>query len=193
MTQPIVLDGSYEVALTEITYSSYVKVDFGILEVFDCFSKQYTAIPLVTHNGEKAINFVNNLNNQIRTGLIANEYMRRYNLIFKSDLVLNKTIMKKSDKEFIIRDYEKSPNREIYEKFGGVFESAKFKFESIDGLVGELKDFEIKIVPNLISEKAEYLETHLLLEGRNKPFNDCHAELEIMYDRCLFFPLFFKF
>ena len=87
----IVLNQSYEVALTELNYHSKISIDLGQLIIDDFFSNYYDfqfpllnkiTIDLKIINGTETEDFIETLNRKIKLSLLKYDYKNRYMLAF---------------------------------------------------------------------------------------------------------------
>ena len=87
----IVLNQSYEVALTELNYHSKISIDLGQLIIDDFFSNYYDfQLPLLNKitidlkiiNGTETEDFIETLNRTIKLSLLKYDYKNRYMLAF---------------------------------------------------------------------------------------------------------------
>ena len=87
---PIILNGSYEVALTEITYSSMLKIHLGLMQIPNPFCTNVQSADRVSEyvfelyalNGEETASFFKKLNQRIAIDIICGEYAVVYNYAF---------------------------------------------------------------------------------------------------------------
>jgi hypothetical protein len=96
---PIVLNGKYEVALHDISYSSQFSVDLGTITIpnpfyshGDVYSRAaFIEFKITALNGVSSEKFFQNLNKQIAHKIMYHEYVMRYELAFLSPET-NKTL-----------------------------------------------------------------------------------------------------
>jgi hypothetical protein len=188
--QPISLDGEYEVALSEITYSSLVKVDIGEITLNNPLTPKYgefISLRVRTNNGQKTSEFFSELNELIKKHLILHEYKYRYHLAydsvecvieeitndFNSVAVLKKAednyeVLCKSDPNLDKNAVRKSPNRYVFTSL-----------EQVKELLPN-KRFLIVQVPEDVNHTPELFERHLAIY-EEKILNELHLDLEKKY------------
>jgi hypothetical protein len=189
--QPISLDGTYEVALSEITYSSRVKVEIGELIIRNPLSSQsdeFVKLLVKTNNGQKSADFFSELNDLIRIYLLIHEYKVRYNLaygnteeVYNEIRSLYKTIvvLKRSEEDYeVISDENKK-----LENASDSHEPYRYQFKSLERIREAVSNKRLTIiqVPESIFHTPSTFERHLTI-NKDKILNDLHLNMDKKYD-----------
>ena len=160
LQNPIQLDGPYEVALSEISYSSDFNVELGNLVIDNPFYVAYEVgsqkvnIRIAVNNSLKNSDLCNTINKEIENQIIVNEYNRIFNRLSglnkkfsKSSKVIEIIITKNN---LIIPDTADSVNKEIYEKNNGIYDNTLSLWlfdKTAEELPNEIKNRYITTVP----------------------------------------------
>jgi hypothetical protein len=205
---PIVLNGKYEVALHDITYSSQFSVDLGSIKIpnpfyvdSDPFSRlEFIEYKLKTMNGVSSAQFFLNLNNKISQVVMYYEYRHRYELGFAPPDNSIKQIHKSQRTGQIVIPvvhsnccykvrYQDDTRLELVSKglkqklldAGGAISSGFITFDSIQELekLGQVILLNVpEDVNDLPHNYVNFYKTHSL----DKDFNKIHKELKEEYN-----------
>lgn len=119
LKQSLIFDGSYEVALTEISVPTNFNVNLGKLCIFNPFfnindsilRKPNLNINLNCKNGQDSEQFCSILNRNIKQTILFEEYLFRWNLVNQ----VIKYVIKKSDtKNSFVLKVIKTKNKDIF-------------------------------------------------------------------------------
>jgi hypothetical protein len=137
---PVEMDGNYSVALTEICCSNRIELDLGSITFPNPFMGlnriEKFQVSIEGFNGESTVEFLQNLNNEIKHRIVLEEYNFRNRLV-KGDAFMvtyiqetyksedqkpkPKLIVLEIDKKYEILDIETSERRDIYISSGCVW------------------------------------------------------------------------
>jgi hypothetical protein len=162
---PIDLIGEYSVALTEICCSNRIKLELGTLTFpnpFKGFNRiEKFQILIEGFNGQSAIEFIQNLNNEIKHRIVFEEYDYRKRLALGDALVgaliqdnymptgqdnkKSELVVLKHQADFEILDEETSSSREFYTTIGALWNAELKRYVFTDEEIKEKLDLKFNV------------------------------------------------
>lgn len=208
LSEPIILNNPYEVALTEINYSTNIGLEMGSISFPNCLlnkiRQSFDRVPtrfqfnLIFKNGIKTEQLVNKLNQWVKETVFEHEYKYRYKLSQAASLnqaILHNYFYTEKNKEnhllvlkktthFEIIEVEASRNKQDYLKSNGKYDEQKSKwiFNDVTLLKSKFK-LMVLVVPDNYSFENNYERENEIktVEDINKLINNCLNSQELPF------------